>query len=364
MKGSDMDIQIITLEKIKSYPHIVLWGLGTYTEEVIALLGEEKIEGIVDSSESKWGEKIGKFTIEDPRLLRQRIDVKRCVFMISVASHNYEIAYNLVHEWAIEENKIFSFTSYFAEKYMYDANAIMGNEEKIRKTLEIFADEPSKRYFKNLIIGKLSRNPICFKENDNIKKEYYYINKGKDICVKSGDTILDCGAYIGDTAELFIKQTQKKCKIYCFEPLKGNYEQLCQWIEKCHYENQIVCINTMLSNYSGKTQIVAPSNTSVSASREVEGEFGNDVRIGTIDEYIDEKVDFIKMDIEGAELEALKGAEKIIRKYKPQMMISAYHRTSHLWEIPERILSIEPQYKIYLGHQPNAAFEPEFYVSI
>lgn len=75
-----------------------------------------------------------------------------------------------------------------------------------------------------------------------------------------------------------------------------------------------------------------------------------------------ERIDFVKLDIEGAERFALQGAENMLRKYKPQMMVSAYHKCDDLWEIPFVLNKIDPNRKIYLGHQPHAGFEPEFYI--
>lgn len=75
-----------------------------------------------------------------------------------------------------------------------------------------------------------------------------------------------------------------------------------------------------------------------------------------------ERIDFIKLDIEGDEKIALEGGRNLIKKYFPRMMVSAYHKCEDLWELPLLIHEINPQYKIYLGHQPHAAFEPEIYV--
>ena len=63
-----------------------------------------------------------------------------------------------------------------------------------------------------------------------------------------------------------------------------------------------------------------------------------------------EKVDFIKMDIEGAESKALKGATKTIKKYKPKLAISAYHKHDDLYRLPKQILSLRSDYKFYLDY--------------
>ena len=62
------------------------------------------------------------------------------------------------------------------------------------------------------------------------------------------------------------------------------------------------------------------------------------------------RVDLIKMDIEGAELQALIGAEKTIKKYKPVLVISLYHKLEHIWQIPEFINNLDLNYRFYIDH--------------
>ena len=73
----------------------------------------------------------------------------------------------------------------------------------------------------------------------------------------------------------------------------------------------------------------------------------------SVDLEIDEPVTFIKMDIEGAELRALHGAQLHIKEFKPKLAISVYHKMADLYEIPQFLHSIHPDYKFYLRHHGN-----------
>ncbi len=75
----------------------------------------------------------------------------------------------------------------------------------------------------------------------------------------------------------------------------------------------------------------------------------------------DENVTFIKMDIEGAEPQALRGASNIIREQTPKLAICVYHDFRHLWEIPIYINSLASKYRIYLRHHTNLEYETVCY---
>ena len=74
-----------------------------------------------------------------------------------------------------------------------------------------------------------------------------------------------------------------------------------------------------------------------------------------------EKVSFIKMDIEGSELAALKGCKKIITRNNPKLAICVYHKSEDLIEIPKFILSINPNYKLFLRNYAPSATETVLY---
>lgn len=80
----------------------------------------------------------------------------------------------------------------------------------------------------------------------------------------------------------------------------------------------------------------------------------NNYEITTIDNYVAknkiQKIDYIKMDIEGAEVAALSGGSASISKFKPRLAISGCHKDVDLWEIPLLIKKINPKYKVYYEH--------------
>ena len=86
------------------------------------------------------------------------------------------------------------------------------------------------------------------------------------------------------------------------------------------------------------------------------------VEVRRLDDLLgDRKVTFIKMDIEGSELAALRGAERIIREQRPKLAICVYHKPEDMWEIPSLILQYHPDYKLYLRHYSISETETVLY---
>ncbi len=81
---------------------------------------------------------------------------------------------------------------------------------------------------------------------------------------------------------------------------------------------------------------------------------GERIQLVKLDDFVKEKklrkVDFIKMDIEGSELDALKGSEETIKKYKPKLAICVYHKGKDMIYIPQYLKSLVPEYKFFLKH--------------
>ncbi|MCS3924928.1 FkbM family methyltransferase [Methanosalsum natronophilum] len=167
-------------------------------------------------------------------------------------------------------------------------------------------------------------------------------------CIDSinGRDYLDCGAYIGDSA-IILKEHFKAKRIFCFEPNSMNYNNLLESIHLNKLEQFLFPIKKGVGVENTYLKMI--NNGVISkVSTTPDQNYLEEVEIVKIDEFVkfnDLNIGLIKMDIEGFELEAVKGALSTIKKFKPTLLISIYHTGKDFFEIPTLLKLLVPEYK-------------------
>ena len=136
--------------------------------------------------------------------------------------------------------------------------------------------------------------------------------------VKEDATIFDIGAWKGDTAYFFSKKCSNKARIYAFEPDDYAF-QILEKIKEKYKLNNVITKNILLSNAEKEIDFISMiENTPTIKKNAI-----------TIDKFVEEnnieKIDYVKMDVEGAERNILEGSIKTIKKFKPSLAIAIYH---------------------------------------
>ncbi len=170
------------------------------------------------------------------------------------------------------------------------------------------------------------------------------------------EIFLDCGCYDFATSILLLKNNPFVKKIYAFEPDEENYKTC----KKIYNQNicEVELIQAGLWNKEKKVEF----NAFAGNGSKIVLAGNTTIQVQTIDESVhSDYITFIKMDIEGAELKALQGAKETIKKYKPILAISVYHKPDDILKIPLYIKSLVPGYKIYLRHYTNMEVDTVLY---
>lgn len=164
----------------------------------------------------------------------------------------------------------------------------------------------------------------------------------RDVTLRPGDVIIDAGAFIGDTAVFFHHRTGGKCELHSFELLDENLALLVHNLEQNGVrEDQVVINKLAVADRTGDEIIINQGQSQGATSIFGRQQNGDRVQTITIDDYVVgaglSRVDFIKMDIEGAEVPALRGALQTIRHFQPRLAICLYHKWDDVMTIPQVI---------------------------
>ena len=175
---------------------------------------------------------------------------------------------------------------------------------------------------------------------------------------EKNEVFLDCGCLDMSTSLDFYNWCDHSCeKIIAFEPDPVSIERCKQNKEKWNL-NMVELVEaaafnkagtmTFMAYHSGSSRILETGNITVPTVK--------------IDDVLKgERATFIKMDIETAEFAALEGASETIRKWKPVLAISIYHRKDDILTIPPLIMSLNEDYTLYLRNYSNSMFEGVLY---
>lgn len=221
-------------------------------------------------------------------------------------------------------------------------------------------------HFMHFILEKFDLKPIGYDVNlyfseigvaiDYIIEQYAYKISGKNVVsVESGDNVLDIGGCWGDTALYFANKTGNKGKVYSFEFIPDNIKLFNINISlNPNVASQIELVPNPVSNISGEEIYFKDNGPGSSVAFEpFEGQTGTALTI-SIDDFVKSNnintIDFIKMDIEGAEPLALEGAIETIKRFRPKLAIAIYHSMDDFVNIPNWILNLGLDYEIFIGH--------------
>ncbi|MBO5908607.1 MAG: FkbM family methyltransferase [Clostridia bacterium] len=332
--------------KTESNP-ILLYGTGNGADKILAELKkhEIKISGVFASD----------------GFVRERYFQGFKVMSLSEAEETFS-NFTVLFAFGSNRQEVISNIKYIASRHkllapevpvcggeIFNAGFARQNADKLFEVYNLLADELSRKVFKETVLFKLDGNIehlfACETDSDEAFSSILKLS--------SGSSFLDLGAYNGDTVLDFINRVGEFSHITAVEPDKKSFLKLTRNTDRY----PITRINAAVSDSCGSVPFCFKSSRG--------SVFGGDELIPsvTIDSLCrDRHFDYIKFDVEGKELDAILGGEKTIKKDKPKMLISAYHKSEDYFTIPLLIHKIRSDYKIYMRHYPYIpAWDTSFY---
>lgn len=336
--------------------YLCLFGAGRLGILAYNILKEHiDISFFSDNNKKLWGENI----INDICCIspEELIEIKEDVLIV-VTIENYSIYEQLKRLGINDVYNIYWFK--YDNKSFFNKINVFYLKEEVEKLCNILEDDKSKEII-YASLERWSKSGLFYKNLNELIKMYGEFQSENEyfdpsiIGLNENEVYIDAGAYDGDTIEEFLKVTKNKFeKIIGFELEKGNFSKLAINISKYPEDitKKIELYNKGL--YNENTFVSTTSERdNVSISNLELNESSKDLcEVIKLDTFLNEeqKVTYIKMDIEGSEVEALFGMVETIKKWKPKLAICIYHKPEHFWQIPLFIKNLVPEYKIYIRH--------------
>ena len=357
------------LEQIFKDRQIIVYGAGEcshwFFEVVMNMHGYKPIavlDRALHKGDSIYG--IPAFSPEEYLLTREQIDSTVAVICVGKREYHAEIIRTL-------EEIGFKEIIYLMDIYeihnpfdMPGALAQQGfrfyadNEKSILKALELFKDEKSRDVYLSFMKTHIQRKPVSIP--DSPRREQYF---PKDILLKKGfSNFINCGAYDGDTIRLLNHDQGKVSTVVCFEPQQSIFSRLTNYLkdDKHNIADEVIAFPCAVSDKEALMPFISSNGLGSRISKKGDT-FVQGVSLDSVLPAF--KATYICMDIEGMEMSALKGAEKMLREQQPDLAVCVYHDPSHLWEIPLYLNSLNIGYELYLRNYTSFTYETVLYAT-
>jgi FkbM family methyltransferase len=331
---------------------LVLFGAGNLGRKVLQCLRSIGIEPLAfaDNGASKWGSQVDGVPVLSPKDSAARYGTS-ALFLVTIWSlgHFYPDSFaQLGRLGCTHVESTASLRWKFADQLLPDfcqdlPHKLYEQATEVRAAASLWADDSSSRVYLNHVkwraLGDLGALGAPIKEESYFLDSLYRID--------DHEVFVDCGAYTGDTAEQVIRRNPAFFKIVAIEADPENFDRLKQWIGtlEASVASRINALNIAVGAKRGKLRFQAGGGEGAKLASD-----GNVVvECVPIDDLAtDAAPTFIKMDIEGAELDALEGARHSIRTHRPILSICVYHKQNDLWRIPLFIHTLVEDYRLFL----------------
>lgn len=260
--------------------------------------------------------------------------------------------------WAIDIYELQLFHSP-PELALQGYDYFLQREDQIKRTWGIFLDELSRIIYVRFLQTHMMRRRIPIPD-DPLDRQYFPEN------IKLGkgyQRFICCGAFNGDTVRHLHAKHGRIGSLACFEPDKQNFNELSSYLSSHHAELADHIVAFPCGTYSRSDQLRFSGSKRTSSTISESGD--TFIQCVSIDDALPGfSPTFIHMDVEGAELSSLQGAERTIRECRPDLAICVYHYPNHLWEIPQYVADLDLDYKLYLRNYTSFTIETVLYATI
>lgn len=348
------------VQRLLQEEDVYIWGTGQMGQWAAHLVHDMggRVAAFIDNSAARWGATSEGILCISPDQLREKANP---LVFIGVGMSGAAVAAQLAD---MNVRRVLDMPDFYLNTLFEDIQSVDPAElaARVAVCFDILADDASRDVLLAKLRGFLDFEPGFARQNyygDICHSDQYFQNNL--IRFTENSVLVDCGAYTGDTMQDFLRRGLPFRKYIAYELNRRNYEKLQNNMNDARggETGELIAYNCGVGERNEQIYYDDVVSASSVSSTGIPGEI---VRMS--DHLRDEAVSFIKMDIEGAEMGALRGAEELIRRRRPDLAICVYHSISDLYEIPLYIHSIVPEYQLYLRHHTPVFCETVCYAVI
>ncbi|MBE6647732.1 MAG: FkbM family methyltransferase [Ruminococcaceae bacterium] len=332
----------------KSDKTIVMYGMGNGADKILAICSRYSIE--VSDFFASDGFVRGHL-FHGKRVLsyseaKEKYGAENMIVLLSFASSLPEVLENIYR--IADECELYAPDVPVCGTTLFDSQLFEQNKDKIELVSSLLADEKSKEVYNSVVNYKLSGDIAYIKSTHSDFAEVYRdILKAEDF-----ETVADLGAYNGDTLREIKPFAPKLKTAIAFEPDRRNHKKLCDYAQnetfyiEAHQTAAWSHKDTLFFDGSGNRNSTLTSSDSLPVTK---GAKIVEADADSLDSILaDRRIDYIKYDVEGSEREAVEGSKTAIERHRPALLISLYHRSEDIYELPLLIHERYPDYKLYI----------------
>jgi FkbM family methyltransferase len=336
---------------------IVLFGAGNLGQRTLGGLRKNGVDPLsfVDNNTALWGKDLNGIPVMSPA---QAVALygNRATFVVTIwrAGGSDRMAARVEQLRQLGCKTVVPFLSLYWKysdsllpHYMHDLpHCVHAEADRVRQALSLVADDESRREYlaqmRFRLLGDFASLPDPVHGDAYFRDEFFRL--------RADEILIDCGAFDGDTLDLFLRKSSHSFgSAVAFEPDPENYVKLTARVGSLPSKTRDRIAAHQAATGERNKRVLMDAGKGVASKI---GNGGCEVECVSLDSALaDVPVSFIKMDIEGSELDTLAGARELIQKNAPILAICAYHRQSDLWNIPLFIHNLSSDYSFHF--QPH-----------
>lgn len=345
---------------------VVLMGAGTLGRRALLLLREigADVVAFTDNNRSVWGSEIQNTPVVSPEEAASRYG-NSALFLVTIWNDRHwfresweqmtNLGCTLVSSYA---PLFWRFPDRFLQLVLLNdlPHKVYEDTQAVLDAEQLWEDDESLRIYRANIRWRALGDPLDLPgrplQNTYFPQDLFRLN--------AKDAILDCGAYDGDTIRQALDSAGDSiCSIDAIEADAISFARLKHFVETLPPELQqrIRLHPCALGEKRGQIRFECSGSVDSKAS-----DTGVMVDVVPMDELLlDRRCTFVKMDIEGAELDTLRGGRKVIERDRPILAICVYHTQNDIWRIPLLVREMLPEHHLYLRGYEGDGFQTVLY---